>query len=215
MFFDRSHYQSGTGTSGVPREQINQITAFIDASNVYGSDEARAAALRTFVGGKLKTSDGDLLPVNVSGLPNAGGPDPSLFLAGDVRANENIMLSSLHTLFVREHDRLATLIALRDPLATDEEIYQLARKIVGAQMQIVTYQEFLPALLGPAAPDLSVGGYDSSVDASIANGFSAALYRFGHSLLSPRLKLDGGGLPVERIPLRDAFFSQEFSSPIH
>lgn len=202
LLFDRSNYETGTGTPSIPREHPNEITAFIDASNVYGSDDTRAAALRTFVGGQLKTSDGDLLPFNTFGLPNAGGTDSSLFFAGDVRANENIMLASLHTLFVREHNRLATLIALRDPLATDEEIYQLARKIVGAEMQIVTYQEFLPALLGPVAPQLSSATYDSSVTPSINNEFSAALFRFGHSMLSPNLQLAGG----EQIPLRDAFF---------
>ncbi|MCA9076802.1 MAG: peroxidase [Planctomycetaceae bacterium] len=202
LFFNRSNFQPGTGTAGTPRQHMNDITAFIDASNVYGSDDKRAVALRTFVSGKLKTSDGDLLPFNLSGLPNAGGPDPSLFLAGDVRANENILLSSLHTLFVREHNRLATLIALRDPLATDEEIYQLARKIVGAEMQLVTYQEFLPALLGPAAPNVSSAAYDSAVDSSINNEFSTALYRFGHSMLSANLQLAGG----EQIALRNAFF---------
>ena len=63
---------------------MNQITSYIDASNVYGSDDVRAAALRQNDGsGKLKTSHGNMLPFNVDGLPNAGGPDPTLFLAGD------------------------------------------------------------------------------------------------------------------------------------
>ena len=52
---------------------------------MYGSDDVRAAALRTLDGtGQLKTSEGRLLPFNVDGLPNAGGSDPGLFLAGDV-----------------------------------------------------------------------------------------------------------------------------------
>ncbi|MHC5002233.1 MAG: peroxidase family protein, partial [Planctomycetota bacterium] len=74
--FNRSIYDVETGTeAGNPRQQINQITAFIDASNVYGSDDDRAAALRTNDGtGRLKTSEGRLLPFNVDGLPNLGGP---------------------------------------------------------------------------------------------------------------------------------------------
>ncbi|MGE0378161.1 MAG: peroxidase family protein [Planctomycetaceae bacterium] len=207
LFFSRSDFAVGTGTLGVPRRQHNEITAFIDASNVYGSDDTRAAALRTFIGGQLKTSAGDMLPFNVDGLPNAGGTGANQFLAGDVRANENIMLTSMHTLFVREHNRLATLIALRDPLATDEEIYQLARKIVGCEMQLITYQEFLPALMGPYAPVLSDCLYEPGTNPAIANEFSTALFRFGHSLLSPQLRMDGAGLPVENIPLRNAFFN--------
>ncbi|MGD9855388.1 MAG: peroxidase family protein, partial [Planctomycetaceae bacterium] len=72
LFFSRSDFAVGTGTLGVPRRQHNEITAFIDASNVYGSDDSRAAALRTFIGGQLKTSAGDMPPFNVDGLPNAG-----------------------------------------------------------------------------------------------------------------------------------------------
>jgi hypothetical protein len=83
-----------------PRQQLNMITTWIDASNVYGSDAIRAEALRTNDGtGKLKTSDGDLLPFNVDGLPNAGSTDPDMFLAGDIRANEQAALTSMHTLF--------------------------------------------------------------------------------------------------------------------
>src|SRR5207244_3561528 len=117
---NRSQYDSTTATSvDNPRQQTNSITAWIDGSVVYGSDATRAAALRTFVGGKLKTSDGNLLPFNTGGLPNANDAhifaDNQLFLAGDVRANENIELTSLQTLFMREHNRLADAIAAADP----------------------------------------------------------------------------------------------------
>jgi len=106
---------------GDPRQQLNIITAFIDASNVYGSDLVRAAALRTFSDGKLITSPGDFLPFNTGGLPNAGGPSPTLYLAGDVRANEQIALTAMHTLFVKEHNRIADEIALKHPDFDDEK----------------------------------------------------------------------------------------------
>ena len=181
---------------GNPRQQINVITAFIDASNVYGSDTVTAAALRTFMGGKLKTSSGDFLPIDANGF----------FIAGDVRVNEQIDLTAMHTLFVREHNRLAEKISTKHPSMSDEEIYQTVRKIVGAEIQVITYKEFLPIVLGrDAIPPYE--GYDPQVNSGIANEFSAASFRFGHSLLSPNLlRIKNSGEPVS-VPLRNAFFN--------
>ena len=209
--FNRSIYNESSGTSQEnPRQQLNEISAWIDASNVYGSDEERTNALRTNDGtGKLKTSEGNLLPFNIDGLPNAGGPSSSLFLAGDVRANEQVGLTAMHTLFVREHNRLAEEYAQQHPEWNGEQIYQKARQIVGAQMQVITYKEFLPALLGDR-PLSRYGGYQSRVDSSIRNLFSTAAYRFGHSALSPvLLRVDSSGNEIAEgnLSLRDAFFS--------
>ncbi|MBW2551427.1 MAG: peroxiredoxin [Deltaproteobacteria bacterium] len=208
--FSRSAYHPGTGNDAAyPRQQVNQITHFVDASNVYGSNDVRAAALRTNDGtGRLLVSAGDLLPFNSPGLPNAGGTDPSLFLAGDIRANEQVGLIAMHTLFMREHNRLAAEIAANDPALTGEEIYQEARRIVGALVQVITYNEFLPALLGPNALT-TYWGYKWIANPTIANEFSTAIYRFGHSALSPTLlRLDASlnPIPEGNLALRDAFF---------
>ncbi|MCR9199280.1 MAG: peroxidase [Planctomycetaceae bacterium] len=206
---NRSIYVDGDESSDGIRNQINEITAFIDGSVVYGSDQERADALRTFEGGLLKTSgDGEYLPYNVDGLANAGGTSDSLYLAGDIRANENIALTSMHTIFVREHNRIATELAAEDPSLTDEELYQQARSIVRAQLQVITYNEFLPALLGADALS-EYSGYDPSVNPNIANEFSTAAYRFGHSLLSPELQLlDENGEVIDggNVSLSEAFF---------
>lgn len=200
ILFDRSDFAIGTGTPGNPRQQINVITAFIDASNVYGSNAGLARSLRMFEGGRLKSSEGNLLPL-----------ENGFFVAGDVRANENVVLTSLHTLFMREHNRLAARIANKFPEADDEEIYQLARKIVGAELQIITYNEFLPALLGTMAPSLAdYVGFDAAINPGIANEFSTSAYRFGHSMLSPNLVLADKHGPFAELPLRDAFFSPDF-----
>lgn len=198
-------------STGDARQQVNQITAFLDGSVVYGADEERADALRTFSGGLLKTSDGDLLPFNDDGLENAGGPSDSLFLAGDVRANENVVLTSMHTLFVREHNRIASNLAAENPDLTDEQLYQQARAQVRALLQVITYNEFLPALLGPDALS-DYTGYDPTVNPGIANEFSTAAYRFGHSLLSPeiqRLDADGNVIDQGNLALQQAFFSPD------
>jgi len=213
MAFNRSIYDptSGSGTDD-PRQQLNEITAWIDASNVYGSDQERADALRTNDGtGRLRMSAGDLLPFNTDGLPNAGGASATLFLAGDVRANEQVALTALHTLFVREHNRLVADLARANPALTGGELYQKARQLVGAEMQVITYREYLPALLGRRALR-PYRGYRPQVDARIANLFSTAAYRYGHSALSPELRrvdASGNEIAAGHLALRDGFFAPQ------
>ena len=210
---NRSTYDPDTGTSN-PRQQTNALTAWVDGSVVYGSDPQRAAALRTFSGGKLKTGDGGLLPLNTAGLPNANDAhrvlDDRLFLAGDVRANENIELTSIQTLFVREHNRIARSLAADNPWLRDEQLYQRAREVVGAEIQAITYNEFLPALLGDGAL-APYTGYKPWVNPGIANEFSTAAFRVGHTMLEDDVEfLDDDGEEVrDELALRDAFFNPD------
>lgn len=212
--FNRSLYDPASGgiSADNPRQQINEITAWIDASNVYGSDQERALALRTNDGaGRLRVSEGNLLPFNTEGLANAGGSSAMLFLAGDVRANEQVGLTTMHTLFMREHNRLADEIRAANPDLDGEEIYQRARRLVGAQMQVITYREYLPALLGPDAL-APYTGYRPEVNANIANIFATGAYRYGHSALSPtllRLDAQGNEIAAGHLALRDAFFAPQ------
>jgi len=199
---------------GGARQQVNAITTWIDASMVYGSDAARAAALRTNggTGAKLVTSAGNLPGFNTGTFANdnpLGLPANSLFLCGDVRANENVGLTAMHTLFVREHNRLVDVISAQQPSLTNEQKYQLARKIVGAEMQIITYKEFLPALLGTAnAPTVQGYSYNPQENASITQSFAVAAFRFGHSALNSQLpRVGNDGVSSTPLALRDAFFN--------
>ncbi|MCG8652022.1 MAG: dockerin type I domain-containing protein [Pirellulales bacterium] len=198
ILFTRSAVAEGTGIDS-PAEQINGITSFIDGSMVYGSSEEVAASLRSFEGGRLLTSENDLLPTDENGF----------FLAGDVRVNEQSGLTAMHTLWMREHNRIADEISASDPSLSDEEIYQLARRTVIAEIQAITFNEYLPALLGRSAVP-RYQGYDSSVDPSISNLFATAIFRFGHTQLSSELmRLDDDGNVIEagHLALRDAFFN--------
>ena len=196
--FSRSEFRHGLAAD-VPREQVNQITSWIDASNVYGSDDTTATSLRSFTGGELRNSEGNLLPIGADGF----------FEAGDIRANEQAGLTAMHTLFMREHNRQARRIAARWPTLIDEQIYVRARQHVGALMQKITYDEFLPALMGenPLAP---YTGYNAFAFPNISNEFSTAAYRFGHSMLPTELARannDGSTIDQGNIGLKDAFFN--------
>ena len=193
------------------RQQPNEISSFIDATNVYGNSSDRAYALRSLDGsGKLKTLLSDngetILIYNTDSLPNAPSSDPSFFLAGDVRANENVGLMGLHVLFAREHNRLCDYLAGVAPqeAGKDELLYQHARRIISGIMQKITYCEFLPALLG----SFGTAPYSESVDAGIATEFSTAGYRLGHTMVSENLQV--GNSPVNTISLATAFFNPAY-----
>jgi hypothetical protein len=193
--FSRSVYD----TDNDVRQQLNVITAFLDGSVIYGSDEATAASLREGEGGRLKTSDGDLLPLD----------DFGFFMAGDIRANENVALIAMQTVWMREHNHWADQIAAANPELSDQQVFDQARSIVVGELQAVTYNEYLPALLGAHAIE-PYRGYDATVNPGIANIFSTAAYRFGHSMLSSelvRLDADGNVAQEGNILLRDAFFN--------
>jgi hypothetical protein len=214
-FFD----PEGTGTATIPlrrsawrivdgvRNQINSITGWVDGSNIYGSNPRRTRELRGSRG-RLRTSAGDLPMFNTARLPNQPTDDPSLFLSGDVRANEQVGLTAMHTLFVREHNDWAREIAAAQPGLSPRQIFLTARAMVGAEMQAITYREFLPLLLGPDGLE-PYRGYDPTIDPRIGNEFATAAFRVGHTMLPPGLALlDRNLAPVGagRLPLREAFF---------
>ena len=105
--FSRSDtYCTENGENGKPRQQFNENTHFIDASNVYGHSEEEAEKIRTHNDGLLKTSTTQgrsILPILTARNPDDG----NVFFAGDFRAREMPGLLSMHTLFVLEHNRLA------------------------------------------------------------------------------------------------------------
>ncbi len=219
---NRSKYMEGTGlTPENPRQYANEITPFIDASAVYGSTKERADWLRTFEGGKLRTSRGNLLPFNTRNGELSGATDDQAphmessafqnmrrwFVAGDVRANENVLLTAMHTLFVREHNRLCEDLEKEYPNADDEQLFLKARTMIGGMLQSITYNQWLPAM-GVEMDNYS--GYQADADPRISNVFSAAAYRFGHTLLSTdilRMNDDCNTMPDGDMHLVDAFFN--------
>ena len=103
---------------------------------------------------------------------------------------------------------MAAEIAEENPELDDEEIYQRARRHVGALLQIITYREFIPALLGRPLPPYT--GYRGDLDPSISVLFSTAAYRLGHSQVGTTLlRSDPGGNPIDEgnLTIAEAFFN--------
>lgn len=85
---------------------VNAYPAVLDLASVYGSDTMRADGLRIFSGGVRKTSCGDRVSLNTGGLSNVPLPNNEYFVAGDIRSNERPVLTSLHVIFLLEHNDL-------------------------------------------------------------------------------------------------------------
>ena len=212
---DRTAFIAETGTSpDNPAQIANQITAWVDGSNIYGSDRERNEYLRLGSGGRMKVSAGNLLPLGNESITNAnpGRQDSNLlFAAGDVRGNENSVLVSMHTLFVREHNRLAEELAIAHPNWTDEQLYQRARQINIAQYQAIVYNEYLPTIIGNEAL-APYTGYDATINPSIDRSFATAGFRIGHTQLSSEiLRVDANGteIPAGNLTLAESFFRSQ------
>ncbi|KAI5099534.1 eosinophil peroxidase isoform 2 precursor [Silurus meridionalis] len=228
---------SGNGAymfGGVPkiREQINTLTAYLDAGQLYGSEEKLALELRDLsndgglmrVNDRFKDNGRELLPftklnTNMCATRNrilntTGQQEVPCFIAGDERVDENIALTSLHTLFLREHNRVARALRRLNPFWSSEQLYQEARKIVGAYHQIIVFRDYLPHIVGPEAARTKLGkypGYNLNVDPSISNVFATAAYRFAHATIQPlifRLNENFRENPqFPSVPLHQAFFT--------
>ena len=186
--------------SGV-REQINANTAFVDGSQVYGSDEETAAKLRGFKDGLLKTNDDPNLVNHLPTRRQCGFTEKTRYLfTGDSRSSVQPALTATHTLFLGEHNRIAKELKLRfqgksffqslSDKERDEFLYQESRKIVGAELQKITYKDYIPPILGTKGMKVhqlefdSETRYDPTTDPSLMNEFATVAFRFGHSQIA-------------------------------
>lgn len=181
---------------------MNQATAYIDLSNVYSaSEEICRTVLRDFDGGYLLSPtepDGRYMLLR-SRDPNDGcnradmlNANKFCFKSGDERVNEFIGLTAMTQVWMREHNRVTDFFIKINPHWDDERLYQESRRVVIAEMQHIVYNEFLPLLLGDKLVD-SLGlrplkkgyyqGYDDNLDATVANSFASAAFRFYHSMI--------------------------------
>ena len=198
------------------RQQINQITHYLDASGIYGNNDEEATAVRNFTYGQLRQSartatyKGDLpiLPPDMQGGPTP----PFFFFAGDIRVENYVHQINMYVLWYRLHNYIVGQLAEINPCWDDERLFQEGRKIVVAIWQVIIYREYLPLLFGEQF-DTYIGnytGYDDSVDATVPHSFATAAGRFGHSMFhaeTSRLDSEGNMLLVGPLGLRESFFN--------
>jgi hypothetical protein len=198
--FVRSKAAPGTGVTN-PRQQVNTVSSYIEASNVYGDTDVRLDWLREGSVDGNPDNNGARLLMPANYLPTRaarGNPSaaPTMAIdgrllatpnrakvAGDVRANENIALTSIHTLFAREHNRIVSVLP---SFISQQDKFQIARAVVIMEIQHITYTQYLPAI-GVTLPTYQ--GYNPFVNATLGNEFATVGYR-AHSMIHGELEIE-------------------------
>ncbi|XP_029667919.1 dual oxidase 2-like, partial [Formica exsecta] len=211
----RTRYDHRTGHSpNNPRQQLNEITPFLDGGLIYGTSKAWSDVLRTYNSGILQ-ADGQLASsyfglypdYNTVRLPMANPPPPihhhqyvsrhysesvtRYFKLGNPRGNENPFLLTFGIIWFRWHNFVAFHIKRHNPNWSSDKIYNEARKWVIATQQHIVVNEWLPSWLGNRLP--AYKGYNPNIDPQIEQFFQSAAFRFGHTLVPPGVYLRNYG----------------------
>lgn len=189
-----------------PREQINQVSSFIDGSTVYGSSEEEVKSLRSFYGGELKSQKVQTVKKSrmrellqpLDNVQDCRSSDKKrCFKSGDIRVNENVGLTLMHTIWMREHNRIARQLASLNPHWADESLFEETRRIVAAEIQHITFAELLPSILGEEVMDeyglrLETSDYyrdyDTNVNPTMDNAAATSVYPFLYSMMPSRFE---------------------------
>ncbi|CAG9836264.1 unnamed protein product [Diabrotica balteata] len=186
-----------------PAEQLTAVNHYLDLSIVYGNTDQVNQQIRQFQGGRLRVDvrNGQEWPprsLNASGICTIQNPKEACYLAGDARVNQNPQLTLLQIVLLREHNRIAGILAKLNPHWDDETLFQESRIINVAQHQQITYYEWLPIFIGEQnslknnilynTKDF-VNDYDENVNPTILNEHATSAFRYFHSLIAGSLDL--------------------------
>ena len=189
-----------TGTASVPFARLadgaNGVTAFLDASFLYGVDEAAAAEQRVGSGGRLRLADDGFLPDD-----GRGG-----FIVADARQLQMPPVTALRVALMHEHNRIADAVAAMDARLDDEQLFQTARVHIMHTVQRITVEEYLPLLTGTFLPRYT--GLKADARPALVDEFAFAAMRYAHSSLTNLIhSTDAAGEPsaVGSLLLADVF----------
>lgn len=195
------HIQNRTVFTGTDMGDVTLLEYYPDLLDAEGN--YNAATISDLVGNFM----GETWPILIDKNPFMNPLDH--FVGGDGRANENVGLTAMHTIWARNHNYHVELLEASGFEGTPEELFQAAKALNEAEYQQVVFNDFADALLGGLQGSGRHGHdkYDPSTDARISHEFAAAAYRFGHSQIGQTLTLlDAEGRPTD-VPLFDAFLN--------
>jgi hypothetical protein len=125
-------------------------------------------------------------------------------LIGDPRNDENIIVSQLHLAFIKFHDRVVDRVKAEKGLK-GPALFEEARRLATWHYQWVVVHDFMRRVCGAAiaddvppatnVPNLQFFHWTNSPFMPVE--FSAAAYRFGHSMVRPFYDLNGVVTDVE------------------
>ncbi|XP_064081195.1 dual oxidase 2-like isoform X2 [Macrobrachium nipponense] len=215
--FHRTRYDKTSGLSpNNPRQQLNEITPYLDGGLVYGTSKGWADVLRYNADGKLAPGGklashselGKNFPAeNAQALPMANPPAPTnhsqykeqgftapvdrFFKLGNPRGNENPFLLTFGILWFRWHNLFAEYFQFKHGKSwSDDRIFNEARKWVIATYQSVVLYDWLPKYM--RAEPAEYKGYNPTINPQVSHVFQSAAMRFGHTLVT-----SGGYLRTE------------------
>eukprot|EP00121_Abeoforma_whisleri_P000058 Awhi_evm1s56 len=223
----KMEFTRGEGSDG-SSDTHNIDTHVIDASFVYGSSWVEGEKLRDVIilsddgQGNIETTPhykmgmtssyedkklgdhGDMMPIDEA--------DDTQFLAGDARGNIQPGLAALHTIFIREHNRIASIIKAELfgdapdsslELCDIEHIFDESRMLVEAEFQKIIYEDWLPALTGRKLQYGATAHGQCNIESPrIRTWFSNALFRFGHTMVNQEFwRLTPLAPTIEFVPL--------------
>eukprot|EP00092_Neocalanus_flemingeri_P044970 GFUD01050082.1.p1 GENE.GFUD01050082.1~~GFUD01050082.1.p1 ORF type:complete len:987 (-),score=208.69 GFUD01050082.1:253-3213(-) len=226
MEFTRSELSPPLTCVAGKKEQRNAITHWLDGGNIYGNTKEEELNLRDGNDrSRLKTDKSvgrELLPSCPrerrarDKIEACVGCTKQCMFSGDFRVNEQPGLTVEHTVWMREHNRLAGQLKNMNSQWDDEKVFQEARRIVIAEWQHVVYNEWLPIVLGKEymttenlLPQKSGHSrdYDENLDPRIYNEFAAAAFRFGHSMIPTHIPShDSRERNISHLNLKNKFF---------